>query len=195
MGPPMALGAVVQLKDVEALLGSAIAASNDLRPVFRGRIGPSMRRHLEKQFDTRGAHLGTPWAPLSLTTIRFRTREVRVNSRGRISKHGARATTSRPGRAKAGFATPMQDSRRLFHALTRITDPEGIRIYEKHRMAWGTSLKHAAPHHQPGGFQTRVFGRGPLKHVPSRPVVPSEMPMPIVSAWSSWLLNHVLGAA
>jgi hypothetical protein len=186
------LGVVVHTDEVEKLFQKLMPLVEDMRPVFLGRIRPSIARHLLAQFETRGTHLGTPWPALSPVTIALRTRRVLVNEAGRISKKGKyRATTSKVGRAKAGFSTPMQDTRELYTSLTRLVDPLGIRVVKPLEMAWGTRSAHAAPHHTPGGFATRLFGKGPTRHVPARPVIPQTWPAPIVQEWASDMLAYL----
>jgi hypothetical protein len=106
---------------------------------------------------------------------------------------GAKATTSRVGQARAGFTTPMRNTNRLFGSLVRLSHPEGVRLYEPGRMVWGTALPYAEGHHRPTGFQTRLFGKGPLRTVPPRPVVPREWPASIVAKWSGAITSHVGG--
>lgn len=181
------IGVVVPLGDVQKVLKQVGEATADLRPVFRGRVAPDLSSHLRQQYDSRGAHLGTLWAPLSPVTIRLRTRTAPATG-----GKGVR-TVNRAGRAKAGFATPMRDTDRSRRSLVNLTDPEGIRVYNRLDMAWGSRLAYLAPHHEPGGFQTRVFGKGPLRHVPAREVIPAEWPAPILTAWSGWLIDHLGG--
>lgn len=183
MASPVLMGAVMRLETVEGLIKQINAKASDLRPVFRGPIATDMASQMRQQFDTRGAHLGTPWPPLSFTTIRLRTKTTGPKS--------ARRSTSRAGRARAGFATPMQDTRRLFFTLTRRSDPEGIRVYQPLQMFWGTRLPYAEPHHRPGGFTTQVFGKGKVVTVPARPVIPESMPATIQAVWGNMILNYV----
>jgi hypothetical protein len=181
-GPP--LGVTVDLREMTRALSGAAAAAGDLRPVFRGAIAPSIAGNLEQQFVSRGAWLGTPWPRLSQTTIRLRTRTV-------TRRGGAKATTSRVGRARAGFTIPMQDTRRLFGSLVRLSHPEGVRAYEPERLTWGTTLPYAALHHREGGFPTRLFGRGPVRQVPARPVIPAEWPSSLMAIWAGQISAHL----
>lgn len=181
---PAALGIVVHTKGAEAALEKAAGHAGNFAPVFRGRIAPDVADHLRRQFESNGAHLGTPWEPLRVTTIRLRTRVKKLRG-------GAVATTNRAGRARYGFSTPMRDTGRAFQSLARLTASEGIREYAPLRMAFGSRVPYLEPHHRPNGFFSRVFGQGQPKHVPGRPVVPQTWPAPIVAQWSGWMLDHV----
>jgi len=179
------IGVVVDASQAEKLLEDIITAADNLVPVFRRRIAPDLQGHLRRQYESRGQHLSAPWPALSVTTIRLRTRVVGSKNR--------RRTTSRAGRAKAGFAFPMWDTGRSRRSLVNLSDPEGIRSYKPTEMVWGSRLAYLAPHHQPGGFQTRLFGKGPLKQVPQREVVPQEWPQPVAATWAGWMLDYVTG--
>lgn len=181
MPAPIVFGAVVKQKQLRQMLKQIGVKAKDLRPVFKGPIATSLSRHMKEQFDTRGAHFGTPWPPLSTTTIKLRTRVVGPSS--------ARRSTSRAGRAKAGFATPMQDSRRLYFTLTRRTDPEAIRVYQPLQMFWGSKLPYAGIHQVE--HTTQVFGKGPFVTVPARKTVPDEMPVTIQESWARMIAKHV----
>lgn len=185
MGALPQLGAVVVLKDVEKMMADLQKAAADLRPVFRGRIGPDISGHLRRQYESRGAHLATLWPPLSFVTIRLRTRVTGGKNR--------RRSISRPGRAKGGFARPMWDTGRSRLSLVNLSDPEGIRVYAPHEMVWGSRLAYLGPHHQEGGFRTRLFGKGPEKQVPQREVVPREWPQNISDTWAGWMADYLEG--
>lgn len=167
------MAVIVNVAENTALMKALTGRTRNLSIVFRSRVGPSIARNLRKQFESRGGHLGTPWAPLTHTTIRMRTRTV--------GKSSARRSTSKAGRAKAGFATPMRDTDRLYRSLTALADPEGIREYGTMTMEWGTRLEYALP--QAKGFRTQVFGRGRLREVPARPVIPDRFPVSITKTW------------
>jgi len=175
-------GAVLRTKQAETMLKQIGVKANDLRTVFRGPIATSLAENMRQQFDSRGAHFGTPWPPLSSTTILLRTKVTGPSK--------ARRSVSRAGRAKAGFATPMQDSRRLFFTLTRRSDPEAIRVYNPLQMFWGSKLPYAGIHQE--AHTTRVFGKGPLVSVPARPTVPDVMPVTIQESWAQMIASHVV---
>ena len=179
------IGVVVNLTDLKKVLHEVDVAASDLRPVFRRRIAPDLSGHMRQQYESRGAHLGTLWPPLSFVTVRLRTRTVGGKNK--------RRSISRPGRAKGGFARPMWDTGRSRLSLVNLSDPDGIRVYKAQEMVWGSRLAYLGPHHQEGGYQTRIFGKGPLKHVPPRPVVPREWPVPIVTTWSNWMADYLEG--
>lgn len=175
-------GAVLRTKQAETMLKQIGVKATDLRAVFRGPIATSLAGHMKQQFETRGAHFGTPWPPLSTTTILLRTKVTGPSK--------ARRSVSRAGRAKAGFAMPMQDSRRLFFTLTRRSDPEAIRVYRPLQMFWGSKLPYAGIHQEE--HTTRMFGKGPLLSVPARPTVPDVMPIMIQETWAQMIATHVV---
>lgn len=183
--PPLgSIGAVVDLSKVQALMDDLTAKGADLIPVFRGRIAPDVQSHLREQYESRGAHLGTKlWPPLSLATIRNRT--IVKGSKNR------RRSTSRPGRAKGGFARPMWDTGRSRLSLVNLVDPEGIRSYQPQEMVWGSRMAYLAPHHREGGFDV-TWGKHKV-HIPQREVIPKEWPAPILTAWSGWILEYITG--
>jgi len=173
---------VVNVAENTKLMKALAGRTRNLNTVFRSRVGPSIARNLVKQFQSRGGHLGTPWDPLRPSTVRMRTRTV--------GKASARRSTSRAGRAKAGFATPERDTDRLYRSLTALVDPEGIRIYTASTMEWGTRIEYAGP--QASGFRTQVFGRGRLREVPARPVIPPEgFPVSITKTWDRAIAHFI----
>lgn len=180
-----AVGAVVDLSEVTKVLREVEGRAQNLMPVFRGRIGPDVSAHMREQYESQGAHLGTRWPNLSPTTIKLRTRTV--------GGKNSRRSTSRRGRAKGGFARVMWDTGRSRASLVNLADPEGIREYGPTQMVWGSTLAYLAPHHAEGGFNTRLFGKGPLKRVPPRPVVPREWPAAIAATWGGWVSDYLGG--
>src|SRR5690349_6093342 len=72
---PIQVGAVVQGSDFDKLLARLAKDVADLRPVF-ARIDRDVTERLRAQFDTQGAALGTPWAPIAPIT-----RELRIAKR------------------------------------------------------------------------------------------------------------------
>lgn len=187
-------GVSVQTAELEQLLSEIVAKATDLRRPFRGQIGPDIAQHLERQYESRGTHLGTPWKPLRLSTIRARTRRLAAG-RGKNAK-GARTTTKR-GRGRAGFSTPMQDTLTSRGAFTKLATPLGVRVYDRQSMEWGADVPYMAPHHDPNGFTLYPFGNTKAKPVHVAPryvIVPSELwPDSIVGGWAQVILNHVTG--
>lgn len=149
-------------KLLQRLLKRGENKARDLSRVFAGPIRKSVAIAMKRQFDSNGSFFGTPWPPLSATTMKLRTRVV--------TKGSVKSTTSKRGRAKSGFAKPLRDTDRLFRAATRITDPEGIRDVGRNFLRWGVRVPYAGFHQT--GFSTRLFGRGSLRKVPARPIFP-----------------------
>lgn len=162
-------------KLVRAHLRKADKRLRNLKPVFGGPIRRSVAIAMQRQFDTRGAFFGTPWRPLSLTTVRMRSR-----SGGR----------SKPGRAKHGFDAILRDTDRLYRSMVRVTDPEGIREWGDGFLWWGTRVPYAR--YQQEGFRTRIFGRGPEVEVVARPMLPEgAWPPRVRRQWVVSIVKHL----
>lgn len=167
----------VDVSGAERLLESLRAALTDLTPVFRGSVDAYTSAIFREQFESVGQRLtGTRWAPLSLVTIRLRTR--------RVGGRTARRTTSRVGRARAGFATPGRDTNRLFASLAKAGGPEGLRVITPATYERGTRVRYAARFSE-GGLLTHMFGRvlKTPRRVPARPIVPADLPPDVVAEY------------
>jgi hypothetical protein len=183
-GAPIQLGAVVRMAEADAFLARLKGKAADLRPVFAGVIDPSVTRALRDQFETSGRALGTPWQALSLVTRRLRSRPD--------PRRGGRASTSKVGRAKFGFAAILRDTGRLAQSLVSPGDPEGIRDIGVQRYARGSSVPYAALH-QEGFTVTQMFGR-PLrspKRVAPRPIIPENLPAPLIASWEGAVVQYL----
>lgn len=184
-----ALTATVDLAGAKALLTGLSGAVKDLSPVFRGPIDEATTRAFEAQFATRGTRLnGAPWQPLSPTTIRLRTRVV--------SRKGIARTTNRAGQARAGFATPLRNTNRMWASFVKSGGPEGVRIITPSSYERGSSVRYAALH-QTGFPITQMFGR-PLKvpkQVPARPLVPTNLPSDLVAEYEAAMLKYIVEGA
>lgn len=165
------VGTTITLGEVDKLLSNLALKVHDLRPVFRAKIDPEVTQLLREQFDSRGARLGTPWKPLSPRTIKARTRVVR--------RKGGVATTSKVGRARAGFATPLRDTNRLWASFTKGAGPEALRVFGLLEYRRGSRVPYAAAHNAgaPG--------------VPARPIIPKSMPAPVLAAWEGYLVAYL----
>lgn len=183
------LTATVNLAGALQELSALERAFKDVSPVFRGPIDQITTAALLEQFQSRGAHLnGAPWKPLSITTIHLRTRVVRRRTRAGVVAR----TTSRVGRARAGFTAPLQDTNRLWASLVKSGAPEGLRLISPSSYERGTRVRYAAGH-QTGFTITTMFGR-PLKapiHVPARPLVPTNLPAALVGQYELALLKYL----
>lgn len=173
----------VNVTGAERLLGSLRSALVDLSPVFRGPIDRHTSDMFRAQFESEGVRLtGTRWAPLSPTTIRLRVRVV-----GKRVKR----STSRVGRARAGFATIGRDTNRLFASLAKAGGPEGLRVITPASYERGTRVRYAARFND-GGTLTHMFGRPVTpRRVPGRPIVPLELPAADVAAYEGMIARWI----
>lgn len=180
----------VHAGEVDKLLGSLAIKTADLIPAFRGLIAPSIARHLSEQYESRGAHLGTPWKPISPNTIKARF-EVRRAS----GKKGRRSVT-RTGRGKAGPA-PMMDTLLSMGSFTKLASPVGIRVYQPLLMEYGSNVAYMAPHHDPQGFDVYPFGnkKAAKVHIAPRFVIPPVWPAVVLAEWEGMLTAYIGGGA
>ena len=165
----------VNLGNTLSLLQKLKGKAQDFRSTFRARIDPIVTRFLGRQFETRGAEGQTSWAPLSPLTIRNRTRQLAATR-----TKGVR-TTSKVGRARAGFATPLRDTLRLWASLAKHTGPEVVKVFEPLSYKRGTSVPYAAVH-QTGSRRKRI---------PARPIFPDPMPASYVAEFEAAILAHL----
>lgn len=186
---PMFVGARIVADELDALIKGLQAKIGDLRPAY-ALIDRDVTERLRAQFATRGAALGTPWAPLSPNTIRARTRVMKATR-----KKGKRSV-NKPGRARAGFATPLQDTRRLWASYVKGAGPESYRVIDRMRYARGSAVPYADAHQRPREI-TQAWGR-PLKSaitIPARQVVPDTMPAPVLAAWEGTIERYIVSGA
>lgn len=179
-GAPLRVGAVVHMEEVEKLLSDLALKVHDLRPAFR-RIDSNLTALLREQFDTRGKRLGTPWKPISPVTVAIRTNR-------RMASKAAR----RKAIAAKGAGTVLRDTNRLWASYTKPQGPDALRVIDRLRYERGTLVPYAR-HHQVDQKQTRVFGK-PRKQpvtVPARPVIPSDMPAPVLKTWEGYLVQYI----
>lgn len=164
----------VNVGGAATVLQKLAGAAKDFRTVFRARIDPILTRFFGRQFETKGAEGGTPWAPLAESTIRGRTRQLAATRTKGVH------TTSKVGRARAGFAAPLRDTLRLWASLAKHTGPEVIKVFEPLMYRRGTSVPYA-DHAQRAG--------------PGRPLIPHSMPASYVAEMEAALLAHLEQAA
>lgn len=177
--------ATIDLKLVRKMIKHAEGRLRNTAKVFEGPIRESVSKAMQRQFESRGQYFGTPWRPLSATTRRLRSRVV--------GPANARRSTSKRGRAKHGFATPLRDTDRLYQSMVNPTGPETVRIWGDGFLKWGTRVPYAYP--QQVGFRTRVFGRGRLVQVPARPMLPTapqKWPARVKREWVVALARHLV---
>ena len=159
---------IISIKDkkLQALLTKADKKTRNLTPVFEGPIRRSIAVAMERQFTSRGSFFGTPWAPLRPFTLAQRRKR---------------------GRGKQGDA-PLRDTDRLFRSITRVTDPEGIRVSGPSSLRWGTRVPYAYKHQV--GFTSELFGRE--VEVPARPMLPeTAWPPEVRKQWVEAIIRHV----
>lgn len=158
----------VSIKDkkMQSLLAKADKKSRNLTPVFNGPIRRSVAVAMERQFTSRGSFFGTPWEPLRPFTLTQRRKR---------------------GRGKQGDA-PLRDTDRLFRSITRVTDPEGVRVVGPTSLRWGTRVPYAYKHQV--GFQQELFGHE--VEVPARPMLPTvEWPKEVRQQWVKAIVKHI----
>ena len=164
----------VNVLGAQTLFTKLRAGLKDFRKAFRDGIDPIVTAFFGKQFETRGSYGGKPWAPLSPRTIQGRTRQLKATR-----TKGVR-TTSKRGRARAGFATPLRDTNRLWASLAKHTGPEVIKHFAPLSYDRGTTVPYAA-HAQRAG--------------PGRLVMPDPPPQFLTTAFESIVLAHLNDAA
>jgi hypothetical protein len=176
---PRPVGVAVELGEFERLILALGTRSRDVSRWFRFVLDPDLSARIRRQFETRGRALGSPWARLSPTTIELRG----VRRKGLL--------VPKPGRARAGLATPMRDTNRLYAAWTKAQGPESIRVIGPTSYERGVTVPYAAA--QAYGIargRHQMFGR-PGGGVPARPVLPKNFPRPVLAAWEGSLARYL----
>lgn len=144
--------------------------AGNLTPVFAGPIDRSVTSFFKQQFETQGIAGGHQWPPLKPSTILARTR----------ASHGGRARSGKRGRARAGFAAILIDTRRAWASFVKSGGPESIRIIGAQSLVRGSSVPYMPPHHvtQPDR--------------PKRPVVPDPIPTWLNILWERSITRYVV---
>lgn len=190
----LSVGTVVELDTIDKTLAKLGADVANLRPAFF-RIDQDVSERLREQFQSRGAALGSPWTPITPATI-----QVRI----------ARRILTKKGRAKAagnsGADTPLRDSGRLFASFTKPGAPGNIRLIDKMTYQRGSNYSvngfPVAMAMQDGFMSTMrpVFDengdaffvrRKVPKQVPARPIIPENLPAPVLKAWEGYLQQYI----
>jgi len=124
---------------IRAALGRLIKAGADLKPAF-AEIGEYLDLATRQRFDREQAPDGSPWEPLSETTLRRKM--LKGVKRGRGQKR--RRLTTRAGNTKAGAIT------RLAHASILVESGDLRDTLRYHATAdsleFGTDRKYGATH-------------------------------------------------
>jgi hypothetical protein len=117
------------------------------KPVFDGPVNDLLRAFFKEQFRSRGAHGGTPWAPLSLRTLEIKRRLRDQNPGYKIA--------------------PLRRSDRMYQALLSRGSVAGKQMIVTPK---GMTFRMTEDYHRwmqegtPGG------------RVPARPILPDKMP-------------------
>lgn len=183
------------MSELDKTLAAVGHAVKDWRPVW-SRIDADLTEQLRQQFDTRGAHWGTPWPALSEATVRVRI---------------ARRMFSKRARSRASSAdvrdTPLRDTNRLWASWTKPGAPGSIRVMDALQYQRGSGYTvngfPVALAHQSGFMSTHkpVFDRmgdvhfvrrkGGPKKVPARQVIPENLPAPVLKAWEGYVVQYI----
>lgn len=191
----IAVGGSVDLSQLDKTLAAVGKEADDLRPVFR-RIDSELSQLFRDQFESRGARFATPWAPISEATIKVRI------ARRMMSKRARRRAANGAGRD-----TPLRDTNGLWASFTKPGAPGSVRIIEKMNyergssytvdgfpvaLAMQTGFKSThRPVFDKNGDVRFIRRKGGPKQVAARPIVPKELPAPVVSAWEGYLYNYI----
>lgn len=193
----LTVGATIYTADLDKVLAGLAGRVTDLSPVFH-RIDADVSRLLKEQFETRGAALGTPWAPISPVTIRLRTEKRMLSARARTRALSA-----------TGADTPLVDSGAMKASFTKPVGPWSLRVLNKLEYVRGSRY---APDGKPvamwmqGGFRSThvpvdigrrlIFVRRKVpKQIAGRPIIPVVLPAPITRAWEGLLATYVAEGA
>lgn len=194
MAAPIEVGAVLTVKELNALLQDVGTKVQNLRPVFV-RIDRDIDRELREQFATRGAHFGTPWAPLSPATPEVRIRRRMVSERARAK-----------ARSNAGADTPLIDTGAMYASFTKPGAPFSLRVIDALSYRRGSSYSvdgvPVAALMQEGFLSTmkpvwgktgevRFIKRAAPKQVPARPIIPENFPAPVMKAWEGYITQYL----
>lgn len=190
----LSVGGSVDLTQLDQTLAALGHEVKDARPVFH-RIDRDVSALLREQWQSRGARLGTPWAPITPATIKVRI------ARRMMTRQARR----RAGRA-AGRDTPLYDSGGLYASFTKPGAPGAIRVIEPLNYERGSGYNvdgfPVAMAMQQGFKSTHrpVFDRmgdvsfvrrkAPKQIVP-RVIIPENLPAPVVSAWEGYFVQYL----
>jgi hypothetical protein len=153
----------------------------DFTPYWEAVASPMVSGWFLSIWETEGANInGTPWAPLTETTLGFKAKR---------------------GREKMGT---LRDSDRLFHSLTVRGDADQLRDVSPSSFFFGTAANNAGtpyPLYLQGGWTMHNIFRHqiePPRAVPARPFVPKSLPAgwgELVRASALDYVQHGLGGA
>lgn len=155
-------------------LAKKLDAAQDLRPIYDTEVDALVRDFFDKQFTTEGEHGGTPWKPLTQTTVMFKDRF---------------------GPAKAGASAILQNEGLLRRSLTIRGAQHGVFKTTRSTYKRGTTRRGAAEM-QDGFMSTHIFGkrRRMAVKVAARKIVPKSMPSPFTSELASIVANYLQNA-
>lgn len=157
----------------EATAGMA-ARLMDFTPYWEAVASPTIAGWFQSVWETEGAVInGSPWAPLSETTIALKAKRNR------------------------GTMGILRDSDRLYQSLTVRGDADQLRSVSPSALFYGTAANSGgAPYPlylQSGWTMHSIFGRAVApRKVPARPFVPVDrLPDPWAEALRATMLDYV----
>jgi hypothetical protein len=172
-------GALAAVDDIEGRAG-------DLTPVWRGPVDRALRQMFAEVWETQGASIGAPWAPLAPLTL---------------------ALKARANRAGMG---PLKFSQALYRSFTVRSSPDGVRDVTPTSLTFGSRNPVAALMQQ-GWETTTIFGRprrvsgdspaastvgsrltGGLRRVPARQIVPDEPPASTLDTIYGAVIDYIV---
>ena len=162
---------VLGVKHIIALLQAKEAKAANLRPAWE-EVDDVVTEFFEKQFQTRGQHGGTKWAPLTTTTVMFKQKF---------------------GPAKGGATTILEDTQELMRSLTVRGASHSYRKAGADSYERGTTRKGAIMH-QEGFKSTSIFGKPRTRavNVPARKLVPDQLPSPFLAEVEKILTKYIM---
>jgi hypothetical protein len=180
-GAPLQVGATISVDELNRELAALRGRVSDLRPVFEA-VDRDMSLLLRKQFESHGARLGTPWAPLSEATRAVRS----ALGQGSLP---LRAT----GAMYQSFLSPgAHGFLRTFDALTYVRGssyaPGGVPVAALVQAGFNSVTMPVFDAHGVPLFIRRPNGPKP---VPGRTIIPENMPAPVMRAWEGYVEQYI----
>lgn len=145
---PVRVGATISgLAEIVARIGGMQGRARDPSPALHV-VANLLEAHVQRNFETEGAHGGTPWPPLASSTIRARTRRWGYYRRWP------------PTEGAGGSGPPL-----LWHGRLKRSFARGgvahIRIVSPSGLTWGSGVVYGT-YHQSTRPRTRLPRRPPI---------------------------------
>lgn len=158
--------------ELEAATAEMAGRLADFTPYWEVVASPMIAGWFLRTWETEGAAIGSPWAPLTETTLELKGRR---------------------GRAGMGI---LRDSDRLMHSLTVRGDADQLRSVQPQSLFYGTAASsNGAPYPyylQHGWTMHSIFGHEvEPRDVPARPFVPDALPDAWRYALTSTMQDYV----